>query len=812
MKLNHLFIFILLSGMILGGSGCNMPALKDFPEVNEFLSLPPKSGEGGEYPAGTNPPLDETPVTFRVINPPGGENDSPLFLVLLDEVTGLALNSTVVPLEPVEAPNEAGNSEAYSVTLPIPVGSVIKYRYERQAGGIRVAEHLSDGRAVRYRMAYVTGQLEIQDVISRWTDSDYQLPTGRIQGQIIDTKSQQPLPDILICAGGAQTTSASDGSFMLEGLPPGVHLLVAYSMDGRYQIFQQGAEVADGSTTPATVSMTPAVFSNIVFVVKVPDGTPPVVPLRMAGNLLQLGDSFANLSGGVSTLAANMPVLSSLPDGRYTITISLPIGADIRYKYTLGDGFWNAERNADGAFRVRQLIVSEQAALVEDEITTWNDIQGKSMTFDLQVPADTLPKDNVTIQLNPIFGWTEPLPMWKLGDTRWAYVLYSPLNLPGELTYRYCRNYQCGSGGGQQPSGYSTAEKKVTIPSEPLTIANQITNWPDWSSSALVPGPTAENVIGRGDGYRTGFELSTGYHPSWNTLFPQAIEEIQASQANLVVLTPTWSFGYGSEDNLLPILAPVPGQDQYWSQTVQWVEEAQNAGLHTALKPVPNFPTTSSEWWSAAERNQNWWQVWFEQYRSFVIHFADLAESTNSETLLLGGGWITPALPGGALADGTGSQVPEDAAQRWQELIGEVRAHYHGQLGWVLPADGIANPPGVLDLVDRIYLELTVEPGSTIESRLGMDLNTWMDNALQPFQFQAAKPLLLAVACPSTPDLQAQLSCYQVILQAVNGRDWISGFISQGYYLPAASQDRSSSVHGKPAEKYLGTWFPAMSE
>ena len=51
----------------------------------------------------------------------------------------------------------------------------------------------------------------------------------------------------------------------------------------------------------------------------------------------------------------------------------LPAGADIRYKYTLGDGFWNAEHNTDGNFILRQLIVpaSSTPVQVQDTVQTW---------------------------------------------------------------------------------------------------------------------------------------------------------------------------------------------------------------------------------------------------------------------------------------------------------------------------------------------------------------------------------------------------------------------------------------------------------
>jgi hypothetical protein len=65
----------------------------------------------------------------------------------------------------------------------------------------------------------------------------------------------------------------------------------------------------------------------------------------MAGNLLQFGNTFSDLRGGLSTVADRMPVLTPLPDGRYSVSLFLPAGAHLEYKYTLGDGFWNSEFN-----------------------------------------------------------------------------------------------------------------------------------------------------------------------------------------------------------------------------------------------------------------------------------------------------------------------------------------------------------------------------------------------------------------------------------------------------------------------------------
>ncbi len=64
---------------------------------------------------------------------------------------------------------------------------------------------------------------------------------------------------------------------------------------------------------------------------------------------------------------------------------------------------------------------------------------------------------------------------------------------------------------------------------------------------------------------------------------------------------------------------------------------------------------------------------------------------------------------------------------------------------------------------------------------------------------------------PTTPlDLKEQEQVYNAILVALNERDWISGFVSRGYYPPAQLQDKSISVHGKPAGDVLWYWYPRL--
>ena len=738
---------------------------------------------------------------------------------------------------------DPAGGQRYSLRLPFPLGAAVTYRYERGSSAATVGEHITDGRPVRYRIYHVTGPGEVEDIVSRWTDTEFSGPTGRIMGQAKDIDSGLGIPHLLITAGGAQTLTASDGSYILEGLPAGLHNLVAYSPEGSYVTFQQGALVAANSTTPAPLEMRRADTANVIFVVSVPDGTPPAVPVRLAGNLAQLGNTFANLAGGASTLADRMPVMEPLPDGRYTVTLELPVGAYLSYKYTLGDGFWNAEHAAGGGFNLHHVVIPEGSILVEDTVESWATSGRGAITFDISVPANTPASDTVAIQFNPFYGWTEPIPMWKLSGTRWAYILYSPLNLVGDLSYRICRDSQCGAADDQASTGDNAAGKQVSITGEPQKIVDTVASWAQWGVElpAAIPleGIEPRNL------FITGVEFLAEYHPSWQARLPAALDDARSLGSNWVLFAPTWTY----TRNSLPILEPVAGQDATWFDMVDAIEQARLRGLKVALFPQPTFNQDVDTWWQTAPRDFGWWLVWFEQYRLFILHHADLAQRMEVPALVLGGEWLLPAVQIGSLADGSPSGVPADVEQRWRSLIAEVRSRYSGTLLWAAPYGtppngDLASLPQFVDATDVLYV-LFAPPLSLIDTptadELGAEAGRLLDQNVNPVINRFNKPLILGVGyasadgggsycindglggCadpdslrPTLPDqpgvildLQEQADVYTGILNAVQARPWISGVIARSYYPAVPLQDKSASVHGKPAQSILESWFKA---
>lgn len=812
--------------VLVSGPAC---AVTLFRPPGNFTPPPPTAA----IPTAT--PLPTVQVIFHASLAAPLAPGETLVLRVLDEVSGLTFHSADYPMAPRDALN-------YTAALPLAPGSVLKYRYAR-LGPNQTEEITAHNLPVRYRMYYVAGAAETTDLIAGWADRPFAGKTGDIQGAISNAQTGAPIPNLLVSAGGLQSLTDSAGRFNLHGLPVGTHTVVVYALDGGYAPFQQGASVAEGLSTPVEARLTPAALVPVSFTVHVPENTQPGAPVRIAGNLLQLGNTFADLRGGLSLLADRMPIMKYAAEGVYNYIIYLPVGADVRYKYTLGDGYWNAERTADGDFHVRQFIVPPGGAYIEERVASWQSGPSAPISFEVTVPPDTPAGEIVYIQFNS-YGWSEPIPMWSARDNVWKYKLYGPLNFK-TLHYRYCRNGQCGAADDAATPGDSAAGYTVETALFPQDIRDTVTRWA-WMGA----GPATlvgSGVLPRPGGFMAGIEFQSNFHPNWIASISQAMQNVQALGANWVILTPTWTF-----DSANPILFGThPGLDPLWSDAAIMITQGRALGLNVGVFPRPRFApsltdapdSSGAAFWRLAARDQLWWQMWFEAYRAFAVHHADLAAQNGAQALILGGEWLGPALPNGTLADGSPSGVPADAEARWLSILNEVRARFRGQVLWAIPYT-VPNlvTPAFLTQTDGVYLMISGHLSQNLlpsKQELESAAASLLDNSVAPLQSLLGKPVYLAFAYPSvnggaanclpssaapcldwtalnqpapdraelTLNLQLQADIYETLLAAVNTRPWVSGVVSRGYYPPTLLQDKSASVHGKYAADVLWYWY-----
>jgi len=766
-------------------------------------------------------------VTFEVVAPAQTPTGQSVYIDILDEVTGLALN-------PARYRMEAKGSNTYTFKIPVAVGSILKYRYGRE-GTPPLVEYSPNGKQVRYRLLQVQAPTQVNDIIGGWIDQPYSGKFGRLTGQILDVRTNAPVPNIMVTAGGVQTFSSADGTYLIEGLPMGVHNVVAHSLDGAYETYQQGAQIGSDTTTPAVLRLLPAQLVSVTFITHAPTDSVRGLPIRMIGNILSMGNTFADLGGGISTVASRAPLMMMLSDGRYSLTLSLPVGLDLRYKYSAGDGFWNAEHNQDGSFNVRQFIIPNKNVTVEDTINSWQTKDIAPVTFTVTVPTNTPTNDTVSIQLNP-FGWTEPIPMWPLGNRQWLFVLYSPLQLVSKVSYRYCRNDQCGIADDSNTAGGAVAVAQTFSPgSVALNMQDEVKQWA-WISSEAAPAPAISvQVQARGSTFMAGVEMQPKYQPDWQPYISWGFDHMVQMGANWVVIDPTWSATRVNP----PVLEPVSGRDAYWQDLVQMIVWAQDKDLSIALFPTLNLDPSEDTWWTAAQRDANWWNAWFDRYRSFILHHADLAAQVNAGTLILGEPRVAPSLPNGKLANGISANPPADADKRWRGLIVDVRARYKGKIAWALPySGGVPAIPSFIGDADSIYMLWSVplaRAANAEPAELSATMGKVLDQEILKLKNKVDKPLILGINYPSisgaslgcaqigtkcyafdslladakvTSNLAEQAAIYNAVMSSVNQRSWINGVVSRGFYPPAVLQDYMPSIHGKPAAEVLRYYYP----
>jgi len=144
--------------------------------------------------------------------------------------------------------------------------------------------------------------------------------------------------------------------------------------------------------------------------------------------------------------------------------------------------------------------------------------------------------------------------------------------------------------------------------------------------------------------------------------------------------------------------------------------------------------------------------------------------------------------------------------------------------------------------VDAITFSLgndLTDTNSPTQAELSNTIGSLLDNVIKPIQDQFGKPVVIEIDYPSadgsaqgciqtaascrayhqldqpvlwddaavTLDLQEQVDLYNATMQALNLRPWINGIISGGFFSPTVLQDKSSSIHGKPASDVVWYWF-----
>lgn len=771
------FTALILCGLFLSACNISMPGIDS--------KSPPS------YP--------QAEVVFQVTLPSGLEEGKGLYLEILDEVTGLYFNPTRFEMA-------RSTDTLFFVKVPVTIRAEINYRYVRISGSVDV-EYNSNAKQILYRRLLVTGPELVQDKVWGWENEPYLGTGGRIRGQIIDQENHAPIPDLIITAAGLATTTSSDGTFILENVPSGTHNMVIYSKDGLYKPFQQYAKVDDNATTPVSVDLPKREMVDITFTVDTPDTFVMRFPLKIAGNLSSLGNPFVTLSAGTGNTSADLPVMEKISNGKYKLSLNLPSGTYIRYKYTLGDGFWNSELNSTGSFIIRELIVPAQDTTVRDEIATFKSPEMGEVTFTAIAPSVTYPSDSVFIQLNP-YDWMEPIPMVTTSSNKWEYVIYSPTHLVNSTAYRFCRNGDCANGLNTpiDNNTFTPSQEAIQITKEIpgwnnlLTLPNQ--SFVDNGTISILPNTEMIN----------GVELSPTYPTTWSSLVETGLRDIKGMGSNWVILSPQWSITSVNT----PMIEPFRNQDFGWVEMQWMINNVKLQELHPVLFPQVNY-SNNQGFWDEANKDSGWWQSYHDRYQRFILNYADLAQLMDVEAIIIGDPTVLQQM-----------ESSPDSEARWLQLISDIRTRYKGKIIAAISLPAEREVPGWISEVDQVYVLFA--PDLSNSANLIEAFGQQLDSLVYPVVERYGKPIIIGINNPSNAysltgcidingscltsiqtgypvDTTLQAHIINAAVVASFSRSWISGFISREYYPYIKTQDNGPSVYGKPSSDVLWFWY-----
>ena len=790
------------------------------------VSLPASTpiAKAGYNQGGQIPSAVYMVVRFTAQAPHPLEQNQSLALVLLDNLGGVEVFHSYAM--------QADGPTSFSVSLPFQQGSLIRYRYAL-AGQTTVQESTSDGSAPAERWLFINGNLTINDQISAWQGQPEAGDRGVIVGTISETDSRQPLPGIVVSCNGMSTSTASDGGFMLADLPVGDCNLVAFSASGETSTFQQLAHVSAGMFTQANLSLVKRNSVQLSFVAHLgPDeNLGRQEPLRMVTNL-PLVDA-PDLS--------NFSMVSPSQGQDYFLTLNLPAGFDLHYRFTSGNAIWGAEHGTQDDLSTREIIVPEQPAVVEDWVGPLYPQGTLPVRIHLRSSAQLPLKDVVSLQAAP-FGesWQSAVPMTKLADGTWALTISPSEASPSEISYRFCRNNACGGEFTSSQQAGPTSAAALNFSATKQNIDAIVTKWAGLSEGS---GPTpvySSPASSRGESFVAGLGFQPNYSPDYAFFLDGALTDAGATHANWVLFTPTWTLNSLS----LPNVSAQQGVDPSWQAISQMVLAAEAKGFRVGLAPRIVIRKAPSADWTQADYAQL-----ASELNGFLIHFSDLAAQTNAGALVL-----SPVqslfLPEGNAFTGRLAALVDP---QWQALLPQVRSRYKGEVWAALPlsSDLPSAMPQWAISTDRLLLVWSVPvtpsgvPAGDVQG-ITSAFDRILNDQVKPLRDGYNQPIMIGLNYPSTTeafqgcaplpeacpgfqpalspeaivqssevthaDLDAQRILINAAALAVNDQPWVSGLIAYNNLLPSRLEDPSPSLRGKPAADVLAFWFSLWTQ
>jgi hypothetical protein len=291
-----------------------------------------------------------------------------------------------------------------------------------------------------------------------------------------------------------------------------------------------------------------------------------------------------------------------------------------------------------------------------------------------------------------------------------------------------------------------------------------------------------------------------------------ALADLKATGANWIALVVT-----GYQDTITSTTVYTNATTPTDADLTHVIAQAHALELNVMLRPGLTLFDDPTHWHGQigeAFTTEAEWEAWFASYRSFISHYADLAETCGADQFSIGGELTATT----------------HRADDWRTVIAGVRARYSGPITYSADWGGEETNITWWDGVDYIgvdpYYPLTDKNDPTLDELkaawaphvavLASLSSNWERPVIfteigyrsvdgsnrRPWDFNVSGPV----------DLQEQADAYQATFESVYDQPWLAGMFWWAWTtdpFQGGPCDDSYTPHDKPAEDVLRAWYGA---
>jgi len=552
-------------------------------------------------------------------------------------------------------------------------------------------------------------------------------------------------------------------------------------MDGDQTARSFVASRAARTRTDQIDAFRPSGATEVVLRTRVPDNTPPDVPVQFV-----MGPGHWMVPDG---------------NGQWSTVLYGKPGEVLDYALRLGDAVTaGADASDDAPDGKRTLEVPPTDTAYGITVTDWVGRPGipflekdglAEVRFRISVAAGTTNSGSV-------------LTLIGTGDLEAGVVLSAAAGDPtlyeGTATLpagAYSFNIEREGGGAE--SSISVLEPEFTVAFAEETIDSWVSGW-----AGELP-----NVVSRDERFQGGYYLPDFWSPGFAALTSSTTDALEGRSTALAALSSIWSYGRTQPEPFVEnraLLAPSVATPR--DALLQQAADARRNKVPLVLAPQFNMEMTPDGSSLAGPKSQAWLDAWLIEAERVWLWNAEVADDINADILLL-------PRPTFHVFDQSGwfpSQQSFDAFdRRLIELIAEVRERFHGQI-LVHGGETGMDAPGAADLVGVTTFD-TGHPSlgasaSVAQWRAAYD--ALFASRLDPIHDAWERPVFIyQLQAPSTPSAGDPTGEYQQarqlegMLQALADRTWVVGALSWSYEMIEVPAIAGDGVRGRLAEAVL---------